>query len=414
MEQVSGRDLERFFYDWTERPGHPSLDITTEYTADNKQARINVKQTQSAEPFHFPLKVVFHGTQDKTVEETITQKEQTILVPLAERPTGVDIDPNQAVLCEIKETKTPELWLAQLSSPSVACRVRAVDHFRQSKTPPDKEALVKAFSTEKFHSVQQEIARALADVGGDNCRDALLEGLKQPNARVRRSCVDGLGRYSKDAKVVSALKDVIKNGDESYAVEAGALEAYARLQQSDTVDTLMPWLEKPSYREVLRSAALNGIGASKDLAALDTIIKWSQRGNPRTCRSAALRALGQMVRADKITDEQRDKIVKVLSGCLEKEGRQIQMASVGTLRQMGKAAAPALPQLEALEQNEADGRVRNMVKGAIDQIKSGTDAAASADETKRLKEEVENLRKSQKALQDRLDKLEKTGTKPGQ
>jgi aminopeptidase N len=412
MEAVSGRDLDRFFYDWTERPGHPSLEITTEYAADTKQARINVKQTQAAEPFHFPLKIVVHGAQDKTVEEMITQKEQQILVPLAERPTGVDIDPNQAVLAEIKETKTPELWLAQLSSPSVACRVRAVDHFRQSKTPPDREALVKALTTEKFHGVQQEIARALADAGGDICRDALLDGLKLPNARVRRSCVDGLGRYSKDAKVATALKDLIKNGDESYAVEAGALEAYARLQQTDTVATLMPWLEKPSHRDVLRSAALNGIGASKDLTALDTVVSWTQRGKPRPCRSAALRALGQFASADQITDDQRQKIVKVLSGCLEKEGRQIQMASVGTLRQMGKAAAPALPMLEALEQNEPDGRVRNMVKGAIDQIKSGTAAAASADETKRLKEEVDNLRKSQKALQDRLDKLEKAGTKP--
>jgi prefoldin subunit 5 len=89
------------------------------------------------------------------------------------------------------------------------------------------------------------------------------------------------------------------------------------------------------------------------------------------------------------------------------------MASIGTLRQMGKAAATALPQLEAIEQNEADGRLRNMVKGAIDQIKSGTSAAASADETKRLKDEVEALRKSQKALQERLDKLEKAGTKTG-
>jgi aminopeptidase N len=407
MEQVSGRDLERFFYDWTERPGHPVLEVTTEYVTDSKQARISVKQTQAGEPFHFPLKIVLRGSQDKTVEEQITQKEQQVVVPLAERPTGVDIDPNQAVLAEIKETKNGEMWLTQLRSPSVACRVRAVDHFRQSKTPPDREALVKAMSTEKFRGVQQEIARALADAGGDICRDALLDGLKQPNARVRRSCVDGLGRFAKDAKVASALKDLIKNGDESYAVEAGALEAYARLQQADTVATLTPWLEKPSHRETLRSAALNGIGASKDLSALDTLVIWTQKGKPRTCRAAALRALGQMVSADKITDDQRQKIIKTLLVCLDKEGRQIQMASVGTLRQMGKAAASALPALETLEQSEADGRVRNMVKAAIDQIRTGSDAAAAADETKRLKEEVETLRKNQKALQDRLDKLEK-------
>ena len=105
----------------------------------------------------------------------------------------------------------------------MAGRVRAVDHFKQSKTPADREALVKALTAEKFYGVQQEIARALADSGGDVCRDALLEGMKQTDARVRRTCVDGLGKFAKDAKVAAALKDFIKKGDESYAVEAAAL-----------------------------------------------------------------------------------------------------------------------------------------------------------------------------------------------
>jgi aminopeptidase N len=413
LEQVTGRDLERFFYDWTERPGSPVVEVTTDYLPDTKQARIGVKQTQTGEAFHFPLKIVLHGAQDTTVEQDITQKEQQVLVALAERPTAVDVDPNQAVLAEIKETKSREMWLAQLSSQSVACRVRGVEHFKQSKAPGDREALVKALAAEKYHGVQQEIARGLADSGGDTCRDALLDGLKQTNPKVRRTCVDGLGKFPKDVKVASALKDLIKTGDESYGVEAAALESYARLQQTDTVATLMPWLEKPSHREVLRSAALNGLGTSKDLSALDTLVTWTQRGKPRSCRAAALRALGQIVRADQISDEQKQKIVKAVSACLDKEGRMILVSAVSTLRQMGKTATPALPALEALEQSEPEGRSRTMVKAAIDQIRTGSETAAAADETKRLKEEVETLRKNQKTLQDRLDKLEK-GERKGQ
>jgi hypothetical protein len=150
----------------------------------------------------------------------------------------------------------------------------------------------------------------------------------------------------------------------------------------------------------------SGVSASSAFSLLPAMIR-GKSGNPELLFSHLGDSHHAMASADKITDDQRQKIIKTLLACLDKEGRQIQMASVGTLRQMGKAAASALPALETLEQSEADARIRNMVKGAIDQIRSGSDAAAAADETKRVREEVETLRKNQKALQDRLDKLEK-------
>ena len=92
LERVSGRDLERFFYDWTERPGNPVLDITTEFLPDTKQARVAVKQTQSGEAFHFPLTLVFRcpsSAQPLVVEQEVTDKEHTFFVPLPSRPTLV-------------------------------------------------------------------------------------------------------------------------------------------------------------------------------------------------------------------------------------------------------------------------------------------------------------------------------------
>ena len=54
-----GRDLERFFHDWTERPGSPVLSAATDYLPEQRQARVVLKQTQAGEPFHFPLTVAF-------------------------------------------------------------------------------------------------------------------------------------------------------------------------------------------------------------------------------------------------------------------------------------------------------------------------------------------------------------------
>src|SRR5439155_1413548 len=111
LERETGRSLERFFYDWTERPGNPVLEINTEYLPDTKQARVGVKQTQAGEAYHFPLKVVFcipepksgavasGATNRATVfEQEIMEKEHVFFVPLAARPVRIDVDPDQAVL----------------------------------------------------------------------------------------------------------------------------------------------------------------------------------------------------------------------------------------------------------------------------------------------------------------------------
>src|SRR5262249_6083980 len=40
IEAETGRDLEHFFYDWTERPGSVVLDVNTSYSPEQKQARV--------------------------------------------------------------------------------------------------------------------------------------------------------------------------------------------------------------------------------------------------------------------------------------------------------------------------------------------------------------------------------------
>src|SRR5262249_56543733 len=78
-----------------------------------KQARVTVKQTQAGEPFHFPLALAFvcpPASQPTRVEQEITEKEHTFTIPLAGPPSLVEVDPDQAVLAEIKETKGRDQW----------------------------------------------------------------------------------------------------------------------------------------------------------------------------------------------------------------------------------------------------------------------------------------------------------------
>jgi aminopeptidase N len=420
LERVTGRSLERFFYDWTERPGHPVLEITTDYLADSKQVRIAVKQTQTGEAFHFPLKIAFNRNltppptaskvdpplptlRPREVEREITEKEQTFYFDM-DRPELVEIDPDQAVLAEIKETKSRELWLKQLTqSPGVAARIRAAEHFGQSKAPADREALAAALASEKFGGVQGEIVAALGESGGDSSRDVLIQGLQHARPKVRRACVEQLGKFPRDGKVAAALKALLHKGDPSYFVEAAALGAYGKLQQPDTVAVLSPWLDKSSHNEVLRSAALDGLGHAQDLSALDMLTVWTKRGKPRACRAAALAGLARLAQTANPSDEQRQRIVAAVAACLDAEGPIVRRGAVAALRDLGRSAAPTLATLEAIARHDPDEHLRELARKAVEQIHSNTPTPV---ELTRLREELERLQRANEALRDRVDKFE--------
>jgi aminopeptidase N len=410
LEAESGRSLERFFYDWTERPGSPALEVTTEYLPQSRLARVVVKQTQSGEPFAFPVALAFEcegpeGRRHVVQEEDVTEREQTLYVPLPGRPVLVEVDPRQAVLAEVKENKGRELWAAQLQrAASVAARVRAAQHFGESRSPADRELLARALPAEKFWGVQAEMAAALGQSGGDTCRDALVRGLSLPEPRVRRACAEALGKFRHDAAAAAALKGLLQRGDPGWTVEAAALSTYARLGQADTAAVLLPWLDRPSHDEYLRTATLSGLGESGDLSCLDTLLAWTRRGKPRVCRERALTALSRLARTASAPEEVRRRMVKAVAACLEGEGEQIRATAAIVLRSLGRSAEPSVPALEALTVHDPSDRVRDLARKAMEDIRKDQPVPV---ELTRLREELDRVKREQDQLQDRLNRFEK-------
>lgn len=410
LEKETGRNLERFFHDWTEMPGHPVLEVSSEYQPDHKLLKVAVKQTQPGEAFHFPLVIQCLAGERFRFEQSITGKEHSFYLPLATRPTVVEIDPDLSLLAELKENKGRDLWRAQLgigadakTGPSVASRIRAVRELGKSKSPKDRELLAKALATESFWGAQAEIAAALAESGGDPCRDALIAGLQHKHPKVRRACAENLGKFHRDAKAAAALRLLLQKGDPSYFAEANALKAYAQLERPDTVEVLLPWLAKPSHRDVLCVAALQGLGNSQDLSALGPIIAWTKRGKPRLARVAALQALAQLALKANPSDEQRQRIVKEVAACLQGESTPVRLAAVNTLRDLGRSAAPTLEALEAIARHDPSSTIRDLARKAGDKVRSNSPVPV---ELTRLRDELDRLRKANDALKERLDRIE--------
>jgi aminopeptidase N len=225
-EQETGRSLERFFYDWTERPGHPVLDVALQWNEEERTAEIDIRQTPctppsggaAPEPFYFPLELELRCGDDGPpvrLTRSITRNEERIVVPLRQRPTMFRVDPGHVVLAELRETKPRDLWLVQLARdpdpigriyaaralavgpPVSSAEVPTAIGYRPvgKRTPPAvTEALAAVLRNDPFWGVRREVAKLLGEIGGDAARAALTAGAQDAHAKVREACAAALAQ----------------------------------------------------------------------------------------------------------------------------------------------------------------------------------------------------------------------------
>ncbi|HEX5138802.1 MAG TPA: M1 family metallopeptidase [Planctomycetota bacterium] len=406
FEATTGRSLGRFFYDWTERAGHPVVQVRHDWDAEKGVAEVFVRQTQEGEPFQFPLRVEFRcGGKPFAIDVQVTAKEQRFLAPLPARPDMIRVDPDLTVLMELTEEKGRELWLAQLASdPGVAGRIRAAEALGRTRRDDDRTALGAALLKEPFWGVQKEIARDLGETGGDKSRDALLAAVALPNPKARRAVVEALGRFKSDPLVLAALEKIAIGGDPSCHVEAEAIKAYAGMRPKDGVARLTPLLARDSFNDVIREAVLGGLGGLLDPAATDVLIAWTARGKPRACRGAALDGLATLATACVLDGAQTARVVETAQACLEKtESPRVKARAADTLRALGQQASPALGALEAIAEHDPAENVRKSAKDAIERIRSG---APPQVELARLREDLQKVRDENRALRERIDRID--------
>lgn len=407
FEKLYGVSLERFFYDWTERPGHPTLLVKSSYSAKDRQMKLEVSQTQKADPFHIPLRIELTMPGDASpvvLERLMTDREFTSYLPADSRPTQVRVDPAITLLAEIKEEKALDWWKAQLSAPTVVERIRAVEHFVGDKTDASREALAGVLKSDPFWGVRVEAAKGLGRLAGNPGREALLAGLTQPDARVRKACVDGLGSFKGNDQVIKALREASQKGDASYKVEAAVLASLVRVLEKPPVDLLMDALKKPSHREAIRLAALRGLASSDDPKHLQLLFEWTQRGRPRDCRLEAIRQVASVVTRTKPDAGVTDPIVqRFLAMFDEGEGTRVRTALAQALGRLGTRARVAGDRLRILADADPNGRVREAAKKAAEDTQKEVSAAA---ELARLRKEVEAAKRRNSELAKRLEKLE--------
>ena len=301
VEELSGCCFDPFFDQWVYHGGHPALQIDYRWLPREKRAHVTVRQTQTVDDdvllFQFPtqLRFILDGGQVIDRDLEITQARHEVHVPLPAAPRIVRFDPELSVLAEIEFKKSDDLLLAQLENQAdVIGRLRTVDDLGRRSTHRVVQALQQTLQHDDFYGVRQAAAQALRRMGTDEAFEALHASRSQPDARVRLTVVECLGRfYRPEAR--QALLDVARE-EANPAIASAALSALGKYQQPEVTEVLRQSLHSQSFRNELALAAVSALGDQADPTSVGPLLAVLQERHAEfPTRGLAVRAarLGQ-------------------------------------------------------------------------------------------------------------------------
>jgi aminopeptidase N len=400
FERVSGRSFERFFDQWVFRPGHPELRVKVGY--DKGVLAVDLKQTQKTPDqavFSFDFEIEVGHTDGRTTrhKKSVKQAEDTLVVELGQRPAWVGVDPEFRVAARVQLEAPSDMLRGQLAhSSSARLRWLAAEALGKRDDPPTISALARALGKKsEAWMVRAEAARALGRIRADAARAELEKQAKVEHPKVRRAVAAALGNF-KHAAAARTLGELARR-DRSYLVSAEAARALGRTRQPGVLEMLAQILDRPSWADVTRAGALDGLGALREKAAVPLVLERSRYGVPSRGRRAAVHALAEL-------DDSRT-VREHLEELLEDPDPHLKIEAVSALQALGDVRSRG-PLRRALE-GELDGRVARRIREALRDL-----GGAGAAERKRLSDELEQLRGELTELKARLSKVEQTRHKP--
>ncbi len=224
-----------------------------------------------------------------------------------------------------------------------------------------------------------------------------MAAFADPHARVRRAIAAGLGDFVGDETAARALAACLRRGDPSYFVEAEAAAALGRTRSPEALALLPTLLDRPSFQDVIRSRAIEGLGKCGDERALAVLREASRPGAGWASRRAVVSALAELTRGTGSERAARE-LIEIR---LRDRDFRVRAEAASALARL--ASAEAIPAIRSALASELDGRARRRMNDAIRDLEAGT---RPAEEVRQLHEEVERLRNETAKLRERVDRIQ--------
>ncbi|NIM49351.1 MAG: aminopeptidase [Gemmatimonadales bacterium] len=260
VNEVTGQNMDWFFEQYIFSPGHPVFEISSSWDAGDGQIRLRVAQLQDRDHgvpiYRTPVQVGIVTASGKTVQKVWLENEEDVFVfQSTEEPLLVRFDEGNWLLKEWTYDKSVEELLYQARHDDVIGREWAVRELGRSGSDARVgEELALIAGEDPFWAVRLAAIETIAAADGQAAIEPLQTAATDANSQVRRAAIRILGGMG-DQAMVPFFRSRFE-ADDSYQVQAEALRAIGRSGDRSQLGFLRQASEMPSYRDVVRRAAI--------------------------------------------------------------------------------------------------------------------------------------------------------------
>ncbi len=408
MERTTGHNLDGFFHQWIDAPGHPQLDVKLSHSDGLLTVTVKQKQKGKAsggevpEAYRFPLslEILREGADAIAIRLPIAERERSWAIPVEGKVHTVRIDGGLGVLAT-HSWSGPRPWLVRLledADPVIA--VRAAAGLLEEGSAPAVDAVRDAMAKHPFWGVRCDLAGRIAERGGRSDRDAVIDLLQtDTDPRVRRAAAAALGKF-RDEVAADALLGVLEEDDlPTWQLLGATLKALGNTRDPRAIEAIMPHLETESWAQTVITRSLMGLAATRDEAVLDTLLSRTTLEYDDRIRGAAAGALATL--GDHV-ESARTPAVERLLEMIDEPGFRAQLSAINGLAKLEDPRA--MGTLQRVHRSAPDGRTKRMAYEALVKIRKGR---TSEEGLEGLRRAIDALREENATLRGRIDDLER-------
>lgn len=414
IEDVTGYSMESFFDQWVFRPGLPILKVKSNFDKDNGVIIISIEQSQAKNKdkeeiefdinqlFKFPLEIGWLDENNKWNYNTvnITDYKQTFAIS-ATKPKVVQIDPNFKVIMELKYD-IPEKQAKELlkSATNVLGRIDAMKSLCKNFKPDNVDIIMKAIENESHWGGHSELVTEFAKTKSPLVESSLIKYIEKINDNYQylAHVIAAIGSFESEIAAKTLLPYLTHKNTLIASVTARNIPM---TQYVDILPSLEKLLERDSLNHQIHSSLSLGLGSLRDIKAVALLqkIAFDKTLPPLWVRFRAILSLSEnAIYLDK--KEKDDLIAKLKKLFHEDINFLIGIAAARTL-----AALNAGETRQDIEQFKT--KLPNAMKTSIQKVLDDLNEKDTVPkEIKELRDNLEEIRKDNKKLSDRLSKLE--------
>ena len=265
FEEITGQDLNWFWNQWYYGVGHPKLDISYDYDAANKTAKVFVHQTQAAKTFKLPFAIdVYEGGNKKRYPVWMMNESDTFSLAANSKPDLINVDGDKILLCEKNDHKTLDEFIYQYHHAGLFVdRREALIFALQHQTETKALNFLKECLHDKLWRIRSTTLDEL-NADNDTVRNALEADIaniakNETNKPVKARAIVILGNYKKAEYKPLFLAAV---NDSSYTVSGDALTALSKIDSAAAIEQAKKFSAAPAKGE-LKYALLSNSDETK-------------------------------------------------------------------------------------------------------------------------------------------------------